>query len=135
MPNIGSKYQGVKISETTTNYFNNATEHFAKAGQAAANCGMYAGLTATYGAGAIFQAATGFGAYDQFAGKVMGGYSVNFALPKFVSGLVASTASAIYYHPTAVMAVFVGATLFAAPENTIECAKNAFCTGERELNL
>ncbi|MGI4753180.1 MAG: hypothetical protein ACRYE8_05605 [Janthinobacterium lividum] len=119
----------VKFSETTTNYFNNATEHFAKAGQAAINCGMYAGLTATYGTKVLIQGVLGLGAYKEFAGEVMTGHAFGFAMPKVLSGLVAGVVGAIYHHQTAVMAGFVGAAIFASPENAMECTKNAFCTG------
>lgn len=129
MPNITSKYTGVKISETTYNYFSSASEHFANAGQAAVNCGMYAGLAATYGGKAMFQGVLGLCAYKEFAGEVMTGHAFGFAMPKVLSGLVAGVAGAIYHHPTAVMATFVTAAILTSPENAYETVKNAAFTG------
>ncbi|MGL4226950.1 MAG: hypothetical protein ACRCRR_05070 [Rickettsia sp.] len=39
--NNSTTYMGAKVSETTYNYFANATEHFAEATAAAASCAGY----------------------------------------------------------------------------------------------
>ncbi|HJD61742.1 MAG TPA: hypothetical protein LFV90_06380 [Rickettsia endosymbiont of Columbicola hoogstraali] len=129
MPNITSKYTGVKISKTTYNYFSSASEHFANVGQAAVNCSIYAGLAATYGGKAMFQGVFGLCAYKEFAGEVMTGHAFGFAIPKVLSVLVAGVAGAIYHHLTAVMATFVTAAILTSPENAYETVKNAAFTG------
>jgi len=135
MLNNTSTYLGVKVSDTTATYFSNATAHFANATVAAANCGMYATATAVYGAKTAMQGLIGLCAYKEFAGEVMTGHAFGFAMPKIVSVLVSGVAGAIYHHPTAVMATFVGAAVLASPHNAMECAKNAAYTGVEAANF
>ncbi|WP_231555713.1 hypothetical protein [Rickettsia hoogstraalii] len=126
--NNSTTYAGIKVSDATFNYFASATKHFADATTAAASCGAYATLTATYAAKTAIQGVLGLCAYKEFAAEAMTGHAFGIVMPEVVKAAVGTAASAIYHYPTAVMATFVTAAVVASPENAAEAVKNATCT-------
>lgn len=122
-------YMGVKVSETTYNYFNNATEHFANAGQAAAACTEHAIKTAFHGAQIAGHAFWGVGAFRLITTEVMTGHAFGFAMPAAAKAVVSGLAGLIYTKAPLVMLGCVGLSVLSKPEDTIEFAKNAVYTG------
>lgn len=127
--NNSTTYAGIKVSDATFNYFASATKHFADATTAAASCGAYATLTATYAAKTAIQGVLGLCAYKEFAAEVMTGHAFGIVMPEVVKTVIIGTAaSAIYHYPTSVMATFVTEAVVASPENAAETVKNVACT-------
>lgn len=94
--NNSTTYAGIKVSDATFNYFASATKHFADATTAAASCGAYATLTATYAAKTAIQGVLGLCAYKEFAAEVMTGHAFGIVMPEVVKTVIGTAASAIY---------------------------------------
>ncbi|HJD55587.1 MAG TPA: hypothetical protein LFW21_02885 [Rickettsia endosymbiont of Pyrocoelia pectoralis] len=135
MTNISSNYLGVKISDTTANYFSNATEHFANAGQAAADCTVHATKTAFHGAQVAGQAFWRFGAFRVITTEVMTGNAFLWTMPPAAKAVVSGLAGLIYNQAPLVMGACVGLSIASKPEDALECVKNAIFTGIDAANF
>ena len=126
--NNSTTYAGIKVSDATFNYFASATKHFADATTAAASCGAYATLTATYAAKTAIQGVLGLCAYKEFAAEVMTGHAFGIVMPEVVKNCSRYSCKCYLSLSYSCYGNLVTAAVVASPENAAETVKNAACT-------
>ena len=128
-------YAGIKVSDTTYNYFANATGHFANATKAAVNCTSHASQAVWNVAQIAGDAFWGLSAFRLATTEVMTGLAFNYAMPAAAKTVISGLAGLIYNHAPIVLGACVGFSIASNYENALKLVENTAYTVKDAANL